>query len=106
MVTLVVDDEPDVAASHHTGEALVVKGPDRANEDLCIRGGTGSTLLDGNDGLAAERTLDLLAGLREKLLAVREHEHLLPRELREMRKDHRFAGAGRKADDHPSHARA
>jgi hypothetical protein len=81
VVALVVDDEPDVAAPEHAAEALLAEGPDRATTTSGRRRGRGGSLARRRRDLARRgRASELLAGLLEQLLPVRQHEHLAPRE--------------------------
>ena len=97
---------PKSRPREHLREALLVERSDRADEHLRVRGRARAPCSIADDGAALHRALDLVARLREQLLAMREHEHLPAREPREVREDHRLAGAGRQAHDHAAHAAA
>ncbi|MDF3066709.1 MAG: hypothetical protein K0R38_2310, partial [Polyangiaceae bacterium] len=104
VMTLVVNDQADLAASHHLRQALLVKRADGAHQYLGVTRASLGAALDGDDLLAPERLLQLLSRLKEKLLTVREDQHLALRELREPRKDDRLPRAGRQAHEQPLRA--
>ena len=109
MVALVVDDQSHVPPAQHLCQALLVQRADRADQHAGVRRSAQLAALDGHhggDGRAAQRSLQLVAGLRQQLLTVGEHQHLPPRELRQVREDHSLAGARGQVDEQPALAGA
>ena len=102
MVALVVDDQADVAAREDPADAPLVQRPDRRHQHGGVTRGARGALLDGDDAAIA-RVLpqgagDLVAGLREQLVAVGEHQRGMSRLADQPGEDHRLAGAGGQRD--------
>ena len=106
MMALVVDDEAEVALVDDPRQPLLVEGADRADQHLGVVRGFSGALLHRHHARAVHRALQLLASLGQQLLAMRQDEHLPPRQTREVREDDRLARAGRQAHDHATNTAA
>ena len=108
VVALVVDDEADVAPAQH-----VARGAPRAASGSSRRAPWRRPARAARRARWRRRRRrrpsarsSLSRACVEQLLAVGEHQHLPPREPRQVREDHRLAGARGQVDEHPPHAGA
>ncbi len=93
VVALVVDHEPDVPIAHHARKALFVERADGAHEHARVLARPLGAALHRDHARAGERALELVTRLLDQLLSVGEHEHLAPRQARELGEDDGLARA-------------
>ena len=102
-MTLVVDHQPDPATRQHRSDPAGVQRADRGDHHLGLGGRVAIALLDRHQAVFAQRGLDLGAGLLEQLGPVGQDQHRVLGCCGEPGEDHGLAGAGRQADQLPTH---